>query len=155
MSYDLRVSVKVEGCDKYADIGYPEYDHPTYNLRDMFEACMNWDYSQGEYYPCAEYVSKIERGITELKFHRENYVKYNPSNGWGSIDSALKALESWWECIQEQAETIPIDRLMPNRKVKGPCWYRSDSEWGDVVYDDTDIIAWMPLPKPYREDGEA
>lgn len=111
MSYDLRVSVKVEGCDKYADIGYPEYDHPTYNLRDMFEACMNWDYSQGEYYPCAEYVSKIERGITELKFHRENYVKYNPSNGRGSIDSALKALESWWECIQEQAETIPIDCL--------------------------------------------
>lgn len=110
-SYDLRVSVKVEGCDKYSDIGYPEYDHPTYNLRDMFEACMNWDYSQGEYYPCAEYVSKIERGITELKFHRENYVKYNPSNGWGSIDSALKALESWWECIQEKAETIPIDCL--------------------------------------------
>ena len=45
--------------------------------------------------------------------------------------------------------------MMPNRKVKGACWYRSDSEWGDVVYDDTDIIAWMPLPKPYREDGEA
>lgn len=46
-------------------------------------------------------------------------------------------------------------QVMPNRKVKGACWYRSDSEWGDVVYDDTDIIAWMPLPKPYREDGEA
>lgn len=37
---------------------------------------------------------------------------------------------------------------MPNRKVKGACWYRSDSEWGDVVYDDTDIIAWMPLLFP-------
>lgn len=71
MSYDLRVSVKVEGCDKYADIGYPEYDHPTYNLRDMFEACMDWDYSQGEYYPCSEYIGRLERGITELKFHRE------------------------------------------------------------------------------------
>lgn len=41
---------------------------------------------------------------------------------------------------------------MPNTKVKGKCWYRSDDEWGDVVYDD--ILAWMPLPKPYREDGE-
>lgn len=40
--------------------------------------------------------------------------------------------------------------LMPNCKVKGACWYRSVSEWGDVVYDDTDILAWMPLPKPYR-----
>lgn len=44
--------------------------------------------------------------------------------------------------------------LMPNCKVKGACWYRSDSEWGDVVYDDTDILAWMPLLKPYREESE-
>lgn len=44
--------------------------------------------------------------------------------------------------------------LMPNCKVKGACWYRSDSEWGDVVYDDTDILAWMPLPMPYREESE-
>lgn len=41
--------------------------------------------------------------------------------------------------------------LMPNYKVKGICWYRSDDEWGDVVYDDADILAWMPLPKPYKE----
>lgn len=44
--------------------------------------------------------------------------------------------------------------LMPNRKVRGKCWYRCDDEWGDVVYDDIDILAWMPFPKPYREDGE-
>ena len=40
--------------------------------------------------------------------------------------------------------------LMPNVPVKGMCWYRVDNEWGDVVYDDTDILAWMPLPKPYK-----
>ena len=40
--------------------------------------------------------------------------------------------------------------MMPNRKVRGNCWYRSDDEWGDVVYDDTDILAWMPLPTPYK-----
>ena len=40
--------------------------------------------------------------------------------------------------------------IMPNRKVRGKCWYRSDDEWGDVVYDDTDILAWMPLPTPYK-----
>ena len=40
--------------------------------------------------------------------------------------------------------------LMPNRKVRGKCWYRSDDEWGDVVYDDTDILAWQPLPTPYK-----
>ncbi len=40
--------------------------------------------------------------------------------------------------------------IMPNRKVRGNCWYRSDDEWGDVVYDDTNILAWQPLPKPYK-----
>lgn len=40
--------------------------------------------------------------------------------------------------------------LMPNRKVRGKCWYRSDDEWGDVVYDDKEILAWQPLPTPYK-----
>ena len=39
---------------------------------------------------------------------------------------------------------------MPNIEVSGACWYRDDVEWGDVVYDDKDIIAWMPLPTPYK-----
>ena len=37
---------------------------------------------------------------------------------------------------------------MPNRRVKGKCWYRTDDEWGDVVYDE--VTAWMPLPTPYK-----
>lgn len=39
---------------------------------------------------------------------------------------------------------------MPNCKSKGMCWYHSDDEWGDVIYRNTDILAWMPLPKPYK-----
>ena len=42
--------------------------------------------------------------------------------------------------------------LMPNVDVSGKHFYRSDSEWGDIIYDD--VIAWMPLPKPYREENE-
>lgn len=30
-----------------------------------------------------------------------------------------------------------------------PCFYESDDEYGDVEY--SDVIAWMPLPKPYGE----
>lgn len=34
-----------------------------------------------------------------------------------------------------------------------PCFYASDDEYGDVEY--SDVIAWMPLPKPYGErEGE-
>jgi len=43
---------------------------------------------------------------------------------------------------------------MPNIEVDGSCWYRDDGEWGYVVYDDNDILAWMPLPKPYKGGGD-
>ena len=111
MSYDLRVAVKIEGCEQYADIATPEFDNPTYNLRDMFVACMDWDYSQGEYYPCSEYIKKIEHGIHELHNNEKAYEKYNSPNGWGKTVDALIALKSWRKCICEQAEEIPIDCL--------------------------------------------
>lgn len=41
---------------------------------------------------------------------------------------------------------------MPNVDVSGKHFYRSDSEWGDIIYDE--VIAWMPLPKPYRKDSK-
>jgi len=111
MSYDLRVAVKIEGYDGYADIATPDYDDPTYNLSKMFRACMDWEYKQGEYYPCSEYAEKLVTGIDRLTHSRELYEKYNPQNGWGNIDSAIEALRSWWSCIQEQAEEIPIEHL--------------------------------------------
>ena len=51
MSYDIRLAVKVDGTDIFADIAEPELASPTFNLREMFETCMDWDYSQGVYYP--------------------------------------------------------------------------------------------------------
>lgn len=111
MSYDLRVAVKVEGCDKYANIAEPEYASPTYNLGAMFRACMDWDYKQGEYYRCDFVMPKVGHGIEELKHNREKYEQYNPSNGWGSIDSAIQDLESLRKCIFELAEEIPLECL--------------------------------------------
>ena len=111
MSYDLRVLVKAEGCDGYAVVGYPEYDEPTYNLRDMFVACMDWNYKQGEAYPAQTVLKKIDHGIMELSGHPERYEQYNPSNGWGSLESALETLESARKCIFECAEEYPIEFL--------------------------------------------
>ena len=101
MSYDLSVGVKAEGCGAYVDVRSPEYDSPTYNLRDMFVACMDWDYEQRVVYSAADALPKIERGISELRGHPEKYEKYAPENGWGTLEDALEALESWRECIYE------------------------------------------------------
>lgn len=111
MSYDLRIAVKIDGLDQFAQIAEPYLSSPTYNLRDMFVACMDWDYTQCEYYPCKDVLPKIERGITELMTKPKRYDKYNPSNGWGSREGAIKVLESLRTCILEEAESIPIEHL--------------------------------------------
>lgn len=100
MSYDLRIAVKVEGAkDLFVIIAEPEYSSPTYNLGQMFRACTGWDYEQGEYYKVSEVYSKIERGIYELTFNKDKYLTLNPKNGWGNTQSALVALKSLKECI--------------------------------------------------------
>lgn len=121
MSYDIRISVKVQGCDKYAVIAEPEYPSPTYNLGRMFRACMDWDYSQSElgtdgkyhtiYYPCDLALEKITRGINELHINREKYEVYEPDNGWGTIEGAARALESLRDCILTQSEDLPLNCL--------------------------------------------
>ena len=118
MSYDLRIGVKVADTDIIAVISEPEYESPTYNLGKMFRACMDWDFSQGEWYNCKEVLPKIERGINELKFNAKAYEQYNPKNGWGDISSALEALESLRDCISDQTndrwwgwQTIPLEHL--------------------------------------------
>ena len=111
MSYDMRVMVKVDGCDKYAEYRCPEFASPTYNLRDMFVACMDWDYKQSEVYMAAFALEKLQKGKLELTTRREYYERYNPSNGWGDIDSAIKALDSAITCICECAEEILIEYL--------------------------------------------
>ena len=111
MSYDLGIAVKVDGCEKFAEIATPEYRSPTYNLGKMFRACTGWNFKQGEYYRCSDVIGNIEKGIRELRTRKEQYKQYEPENGWGTIQSALNALEKLRDCIYEQAEEIPLECL--------------------------------------------
>lgn len=104
MSYDLRIAVKVEGAEKgneYAVIAEPELNSPTYNLGEMFRACTGWDFDQGEFYKVSEVYQNIVRGIVNLTEHEDEFEKYNSPNGWGTTQSALAALKSLKECIDD------------------------------------------------------
>lgn len=107
MSYDIRFGVKVEGMDGYiATIDKPEYSNPTYNLRDMFVACMGWDYEQGTWYNCEEVFPKIRHGQEELTLYSQKYRKYNAENGWGTVSSAKECLNS---VVQKIGEIVSGD----------------------------------------------
>lgn len=109
MSYDIRwcvetVSENADG-ERFCVVHIPEYDSPTYNYRGMFCACMDWDYNQSElgddgeyhtcYYPMAEVIPRLERGLRELQEHPERYRQYEPENGWGTLPGAIKCIRSW------------------------------------------------------------
>ena len=117
MSYDIRFGVKVEGMDRcIAVIDEPEYSSPTYNLRDMFVACMDWDYKQGVWYNCAEVFPKIRHGQEELTLYPQRYKKYNAKNGWGTVSSAKECLDSVVQKIGEIVSgkwscEIPLEHL--------------------------------------------
>lgn len=104
MSYDLRIAVKVEGAEndnEFAIIAEPERNNPTYNLGEMFRACTGWDFKQGEFYKVSDVYQNIVRGIVNLTEHEDEFEKYNPPNGWGTTQSALAALKSLKECIDD------------------------------------------------------
>lgn len=116
MSYDLRLGVKVEGTDIIAVIDEPEFSSPTYNLGKMFRACMNWDFKQGEWYRVKDVLPNIERGLKELRFNGKAYEKFNDPGGWGTVSSAIEALDSLIQCISENTsgdkwQEIPIEHL--------------------------------------------
>lgn len=121
MSYDIRwcvetVSANNDG-ERFVVVHTPECDSPTYNYRKMFVACMGWDYRQGEYYPMAGVLPKLRHGLARLTEHPELYRQYEPENGWGTLDGAVRCLTNWideltdednWDCVQH---TWPLDTL--------------------------------------------
>ena len=124
MSYDLRIAVRVADIDEelYAVIGEPHYNNPTYNLGEMFRACTGWDYEQGKFYKVSEVYHLIERGINELTYNEEKYLRYNPSNGWGDTQSALKSLESLKSCIDHLENPNDWEGDKWNRFPKSCLW---------------------------------
>ena len=77
-----------------------------------------------------------------------------------------KANQIIHDALSAEAEWIPCSERLPekNKEVLISCdWGVDIGEYGDDGwrsewinhYDDDAVLAWMPLPKPYREDGEA
>lgn len=110
MSYDIGICLKAEDGG-FELIDEPELCSPTYNLRDMFVACMDWGFELDAFYPAQYVFEKLNRGISELIFNREKYDQYNPPNGWGSIDSAIKSLKSARDCLEKNKEFYPSESL--------------------------------------------
>lgn len=117
MSYDIRWCVETvrenNDGERFVVVHIPEYDSPTYNYRKMFVACMGWDYKQGEYYPMAEVLPKLRHGLAQLTKHPEKYRQYEPENGWGTLNGAIRCIESWIDELTNEVDWDGVCHYWP------------------------------------------
>ena len=97
-------------------------------------------------------------------------IKAKEIEAYNVAIEALKAEVEWIPCSERlpkaedmyqppeqrylcQLEAHGVRKFCVLSRLKGavsPFW-----DWYGVAVHDSDVTAWMPLPKPYREDGEA
>ena len=100
MSYDIEFGVKVENVDKIMPFTAPEYASPTYNIGEMLRKATGWDFEQHKWYKVSDVFEKISKGHINLSKNKEEYRKYEPENKWGTVETAIKALQSILEKIE-------------------------------------------------------
>ena len=153
--------------DPFADparYSEPQTDRPTMTkeVREALQIlkCERWYMSRYS----EEYKEALDMAIEALQ--RE--IPKNPIVNYVADDELMKPADAVQGWITDRNPTedgtylVTIvdedggfvcelhygEPLLPICKVNGSCWYDSDDEFGDCPY--YDIIAWMPLPKPYK-----
>ena len=79
------------------------------------------------------------------------------NNQWHYDVNALKNVptaQRWIPCSERLPEKDGLYIVSVindhNRIYSKTCWYHGHEKW----FARQDVIAWMPLPEPYREDGD-
>lgn len=121
MSYDIQIAVTERVTGRHVRVdNMCDHSSPTYNLRDVFAESMGWDYDQGIWYPVSDVTTYLKHGIDELSEHGSDYAKYEPDNGWGTVEDALGDMRAWLSEIR---------RLTSDSGAWEPGWSESGDGW--------------------------
>ena len=105
-------------------------------------------------FPCDDY----ESGWIPISEKKPNTSSALSATHDSDLISRADALQGWIPCSERLPNesgdylcTIPLDANETYTEVltfhKGR-FYEDDDEWGETYHDD--VLAWMPLPKPYK-----
>ena len=113
MSYDISFRVKVEGADKWVEVGDCDANI-TWNVRKIIELSTGLPWKkrskqrllQGRY-------PYIARGLRELKSNPDKYRPYEAENGWGTVEGTIRffehVIEHWYSLILlEDKEIVDV-----------------------------------------------
>lgn len=93
MSYNISFKVKVDGLDKYVNIGNCDANI-TWNVRDIITKStgLEWKNGANNGY-CKDIIPRIIKGLKELRINRDIYKQYEPDNGWGTVKGTIQFFE--------------------------------------------------------------
>ena len=90
MSYDITFKVKVDGVNRYIEVGECEAN-TTWNVRKMIEESTGLPWvNEANNGLCKDVMPKIYDGRKELYCYPEKYKQYEASNGWGTVESTRR-----------------------------------------------------------------
>lgn len=104
MSYSISFKVKIEGIDKYIEVG--ECDaNTTWNVREMIVKSTGLEWiNEANNGLCKDIIPHIEQGYKELVNHPEKYKQYEAKNGWGTVSGTRmffeRILDAWNELVR-------------------------------------------------------
>lgn len=112
MSYDISFKVKVEGKNKYIEIGYGD-TNITWNVREIIvrSTGLEWK-NEANNGLCSEVMPHIYDGYAELGKHPSKYVQYEAENGWGTVKGTkhffLEIIKDWERLLFDDPELASV-----------------------------------------------
>jgi hypothetical protein len=109
MSYDISFKVKVEGANRYVEVGNCDANI-TWNVRKIIELStgLPWK-NEANNGLVKDIIPRIEKGLLELRSNPEKYKSYEAPNGWGTVDGAkyfFRQILKAWECFIRDHEEL-------------------------------------------------
>lgn len=99
MSYDISFKVKVEGVDRYIEVGDCDANI-TWNVRKIIELSTGLPWlNEANNGLCKDVIPHIEKGLAELRKNPGKYKPYESPNGWGTVEGTIyffeRILRAW------------------------------------------------------------
>ena len=103
MSYSVRFEAKLEGAEQWIPVGNQFIIYSS-DADDVVRAVCDSTPDSWREKKCSDLLPFIDKGIKQLRSHREEYRKFEPSNGWGTVETTIIFLDAI-RCVCEEYPT--------------------------------------------------
>lgn len=91
MSYDVRFKAKLDSADQWVYVGDIWINHTSNTAAMIKEVCGSYP-SEWNGKKCADMYPVLMQGASLLTINSQKYKAFEPSNGWGTVETTLDFL---------------------------------------------------------------